>query len=216
VKAQSTRAFRLGLGVVVIGATLLTAGCAQGQHAMTSVESPVIDGATANVGDIGLHVVLVATPPDKFYAVASDAAMKLVLVNNGHSDDSLTKVDAPAFAATTMFESGSVAGAQDIVDEHNAATASQAPTTGPGVIDTIDIKAGDSVPVGQTNDQPAILLRSLTAEGAGDDKGLFPAEAIPVTFTFKNAGSVTVRVPVELSTTPNTLSVPPLSGSAAE
>jgi copper(I)-binding protein len=215
VKAQSTRALRLGLGVVVIGATLLTAGCAQGQHAMTAVEAPAIDGATANVGDIGLHAVLVATPPDKFYAVASDAAMKLVLVNNGHSDDSLTKVDAPAFAATTMFASGSVAGAQDIVDAHNA-TAPQAPTTEPGVINAIDIKAGDSVPVGQTNDQPAILLRSLTAEGAGEDKGLFPAEAIPVTFTFKNAGSVTVRVPVELSKVPNSLSVPPPSGSAAE
>jgi hypothetical protein len=189
---------------------------------MTSVEVPVIDGATANVGDMGLHVVLVETPPDKFYAVGSDASLKLVLVNNGHNDDSLTSVSAPAFSSAEFFESGSVAGAQSIVDS-NAGSASASPTaspsssnSAPGVIDSIDIRAGESVAVGQRNDQPAILLRSLTAAGAGEDQGLFPAEAIPVTFTFKSAGKVTVTVPVELSSTPNTASIAPLSSSAAE
>jgi hypothetical protein len=206
VKAQSTRALRLGLGVVVIGTALLTAGCATGQDAPTSHEAPVIDGATANVGSMGLHVVLVATPPQKFYAVGGDALMKLVLVNNGHSNDALTSVSAAAFSATSLYTSGSVAGAQAIVD---AQTPSTAPSAAIGSTDAIVVRAGESVAIGQTNDQPAVLLRSLTSDGAGADKGLFPGESIPVTFTFKDAGAVTFTVPVELSTVPNTASIAP-------
>jgi copper(I)-binding protein len=211
VKAQSTRAIRLGLGVVAIGVTLLTAGCATGQDAMTANESPVIDGATANIGDMGLHVVLVATPPNRSYAIGEDAPVKLVLVNNGHTDDSLTSVSAPAFASAALFESGSIAGAQSLAD---AAANASTPGAAIGSIASIDVKAGMSVGVGQRNEQPSILLRSLTAKGAGEDKGLFPGESIPVTFTFKEAGVVTVIVPVELSKIPNTASIPPVTSSA--
>lgn len=209
---------RLGLGIAVVVATLATAACATGQQAMTSEERPVVDGAYTNVGSIGLRVVLVQTPPNKYYSAGEDAQVKAILVNNGTSDDSLTGVAAPAFSAVTFYGNGAIAAAVSIVDSDNA-TASPAPTefpAGTGSVTSLDIKAGSTLPVGQTNDGAAILLRSLTAKGAGDDKGLYPGESIPMTFTFKNAGSVTLQVPVELGTTANTASIPAPSGSSAE
>jgi copper(I)-binding protein len=217
--AQASRGIRrFSLGVVAIGATLLTASCAAGQDAMTSVEVSVIDGANADVGDIALRVVLVQTPADGSYAVGTDAQIKAVLANNGQSDDSLTGVTAPAFSAVTLYGNGAIAGAESILDGDNA-TASPAPTAfpaGTGSVTALDIKAGAALSIGQTNDGPAVLLRSLTADGAGDDKGLFPGESVPVTFSFKNAGSVTVQVPVELSKTANTASIEPSGSSGSE
>lgn len=63
---------------------------------------------------------------------------------------------------------------------------------------SITVQPGSAVPVGIGNAGATVVLTGLTAEGAGDDKGLFPGESVPVTFSFKNAGSVTAQVPVAL------------------
>ena len=64
---------------------------------------------------------------------------------------------------------------------------------------SIAVQSGQAVQVGMSASGPTALLRGLTAEAAGEDKGLFPGESIPVTFTFQRAGSVTTQVPVALS-----------------
>jgi copper(I)-binding protein len=47
-------------------------------------------------------------------------------------------------------------------------------------------------------------------------KALFPGPSVPITFTFANAGSVTLRVPVQLTehTGPVGISVPALETSS--
>jgi copper(I)-binding protein len=64
-----------------------------------------------------------------------------------------------------------------------------------------------SLGIGQSSD--AILELVLT-------KALFPGPSVPVTFTFANAGSITLRVPVQLTphTGPVGITVPPLSSGA--
>jgi copper(I)-binding protein len=46
-------------------------------------------------------------------------------------------------------------------------------------------------------------------------KRLYPGAAVSLTFTFANAGSVTVMVPVGLSSSPGTAVVSPPSSSGA-
>jgi hypothetical protein len=62
--------------------------------------------------------------------------------------------------------------------------------------------------VGQSSN--AILELVLT-------KALFPGPSVPVTFTFANAGSITLRVPVQLTThtAPFGITVPPLSSDSS-
>jgi hypothetical protein len=43
---------------------------------------------------------------------------------------------------------------------------------------------------------------------------LYPGSEVPLTFTFANAGKVTVSVPIQLSAQPNDVSVP--AGAAGE
>lgn len=187
-KAQSVTARRLGIGVVAIAATLLTAACATGQNAMTAEEVPAIDGTQATVGKIDIRDISIQPPSAKSYSVADDVELTFVVANTGTTSDALTRISSPDFTSATFFASAS-----------NADAASSTPVT---------IAAGSSVSFGIDPSGAQASLNSLTAAGAGSDKGLFPGELVPVTFSFKNAGSVTAQVPVALTGVANTASVP--------
>lgn len=176
---------RIGIGLVAVCAVLSSSSCAAGQHAHTANETPALDGSSAYLGAIQLHAVAILAPKGASYPVGSDAQLTLIIVNDGRSPDSLTQVSSPRFQSAQL-------------------PSSAAQRT---------IAAGQSVPINvantgtDTSGQATLSLHGLTG-GA-----LFPGESVPVTFTFADAGTAKLTVPVQLSVVAPNASVPKPSGT---
>jgi copper(I)-binding protein len=61
---------------------------------------------------------------------------------------------------------------------------------------SLDVPAEASVQIGISGQNIVFQLTGLT-------KALFPGTSVPITFSFAKAGSVTVQVPVQLTTLPS-------------
>jgi copper(I)-binding protein len=187
--AGSASSRRVGVRVAALaaGALLVLGGCAAGQDAQTAEETPVVDGVSANVGDIALRAVAVAPPPNNSHAKGSDATLQLVIVNGGSTDDQLTGVSTLAATQVRMFANAQAA----------SPGATSASPGSPTTISRVNLPAGLAVPFGYSPDQPVIQLHDLTEQ-------LFPAQTIQLTFQFGKAGMVTFTAAVHLAPGPST------------
>jgi copper(I)-binding protein len=165
-------------------AAFLTAACATGQDAQTAEEVPSLDGTQGHVGAMILNAVALTTPSGASWAPGASVSLTAHIANNGRATDSLTSVSSPAFSkgwTVVPFSgkpgNGSKPGPQRI---------------GPG----------NAIGYG---------FQNLTSEGAhspnkiyllGLASRLYPGNSVKVTFTFANAGSTTLTVPVQLSGEP--------------
>jgi copper(I)-binding protein len=186
--ASRSDARRIAGAIVAAGAVLACASCAAGQNAATAEEVPSIDGTNATVGDMQLEGVAIQAPSGSSYAAGSSAPLALAIVNNGDSADTLTAVTSPAFSGWGIAKTA-------------AAAAQPTPTS---------IPAGSSLRLGLHNlgasssSSTETLVLSALAKGSSP---LFPGGSVSITFRFAKAGSTTLTVPVQLSTTPNDASV---------
>jgi periplasmic copper chaperone A len=201
---------RLGIGVAVAVA-LVTSGCGAGQVAATANQRAVEAGTQADAGTIAIRGLLIQPPNGgtPSYKVGAAVPVTAVIVNSGTKADQLTGITSSAFSSWGAFQT---IGEGDAV----AAAAGQAVLTpNPG---------GPSLPTPSTN--VAIAPGSRVSWGVPDATGelllmhlkqrLFPGTTVVLTFTFANAGSVDVRVPVGLSSDPNTSVIPaPTSSEGA-
>jgi copper(I)-binding protein len=208
---------------------LFTSACAAGKHAPTAEESPAIDGVGAGIGSMLLREVAVAAPPNGIsYAKGDAAVLRVVVVNNGQSDDQLTSVTSSAAAGVSEYPS--LADAAAVVSASASASfgpsssaVGTSPTTTPTTSDASSASTSTSA---SASASASASTHSSAASGAaltpvtvpaggrmafginGTDRvlvltgltgTLFPAGTIPVTFTFAKAGSVTVDVPVQIT-----------------
>jgi copper(I)-binding protein len=208
--AGSASSRRVGVRVAALaaGALLVLGGCAAGQDAQTAEETPVVDGVSANVGDIALRAVAVAPPPNNSHAKGSDATLQLVIVNSGSTDDQLTGVSTLAATQVRMFADAQAASPGATSASPGAPSASPGATSAspgatsaspgsPTTISRVNLPAGLAVPFGYSPDQPVIQLHDLTEQ-------LFPAQTIQLTFQFGKAGMVTFTAAVHLAPGPST------------
>jgi copper(I)-binding protein len=201
--AGSASSRRVGVRVAALaaGALLVLGGCAAGQDAQTAEETPVVDGVSANVGDIALRAVAVAPPPNNSHAKGSDATLQLVIVNGGSTDDQLTGVSTLAATQVRMFADAQAASPGATSASPGATSASPGATSAspgsPTTISRVNLPAGLAVPFGYSPDQPVIQLHDLTEQ-------LFPAQTIQLTFQFGKAGMVTFTAAVHLAPGPST------------
>ncbi|MGH8962475.1 MAG: hypothetical protein ACRDWT_15030 [Jatrophihabitantaceae bacterium] len=226
--ARVTFARRMGMGLVLACATLLTAACATGQQAATANETPAIDGTSGLVGSIHVAAVALKAPPISCYLPGSDAALTFVIVNAGRSADSLASVSSPRFksslvaanaadaASYTQAEPGTGSCAPAPSGSASSSATPPAPSQPlPSAGGPQTIPPGQSLQLGltgtgtDTSAEPVVILRGLTG-GA-----LYAGESIPVTFTFAGAGELTLTVPVQLSVAPNNSTIPAGTDSAA-
>jgi copper(I)-binding protein len=145
---------------------------------------PSLDGTQAEVGSMFLNAVALRTPSGSSWAPGAAVSLTAHIANNGRSSDALTNISSPLFPKgwtvvpfDASADSGSKPGPQRI---------------GPG----------NAVGYGFEN---------LTSEGAhsankvyllGLSSRLYPGSPVKVTFTFANAGSTTLTVPVQLPDQP--------------
>jgi copper(I)-binding protein len=76
---------------------------------------------------------------------------------------------------------------------------------------SVDVSSQQAVQIGIGSAAHLTLTGLNSAPGGAS--ALFPGQTIPVTFTFRTAGSVTTKVPVQLTGTANTAQVPAPSGA---
>ena len=230
---------RIGMGLVAACATLLTASCAAGQFAASANETPAIDGVNGSTGSISLRAVAIVTPRFACYLPGSDVALTMIIVNTGHNPDSLTGVSSPMFSSSALLTNaadasqyvdtekgaGSCAPASTSASSASPGASSAPPTSAapstpasglPSGAPSLDVPANLAVQVNvagtgaDNSSQPVVVLRGLTGQP------LWPAAQVPVTFSFANAGQVTLSVPVQLSIAPNNATVPIPSGAPSQ
>jgi copper(I)-binding protein len=181
--------------VAGLGAVLFIAGCGAGQITQTDSQEAAINGAAADVGDLAIRDAELVFPeavpgattetgqPVYYYPAGSQAAAELVIVNEGGTTDELVSVTSE-FAGNV-----SVQGDTNVVERSTL-------VIGPiGEDVQADLPQSSSVPPPseeQVDDQvghASIVLEQLSSD-------LWPGQSVPVTFTFRNAGSVTVDMPI--------------------
>jgi copper(I)-binding protein len=203
---QSAIARRVGIAVILSGVALVSSACAVGQHAATATDRPAIDGTTAQLGLLKLEDISIQTPNvsgrptgTSFYATGDDAPMTLVIVNNGHSADTLTGVSSPAFTSWAIVSTAT------LTDPAAVKAGATSQPIQPGASVALGLSG---LGVGTGVSPQTLVLRGLGAT----TKALYPGSDVKVTFTFANAGTVTMDVPVQLSAVPNEVSVPAPAG----
>lgn len=209
---------RVSVGVAV-AAALVTAGCAAGQQASTANELPTLDGVDGNVGPINLRGMQIEAPTGNrvSYPVGSDVAVRLVIVNNGRQPDRLVSITSPAFRDWGAYASAADAARVVAAGNSPTPTPTQSPTatspTGkalPTPSRSVEIAPGSRMGWGTPESTGQLLLRNTT-------QVLHPGTTIRVTFTFAQAGSVTLAAPIALTAGTNTSEIPtPASGTSIE
>ncbi len=196
----------VSVAVLAAGAALMLSGCSAGQISQTATQVAAVNGNHADIDRISLrnvHIVFPATGTDYTNTKGGKAIIALSVVNNGETvTDELTsittdlgtvKITPPAGASafkiapqqTVVAATSPTTATAAKSDEHGATpSSSAAPTTssaGP---------AGDKATVDPEKKPGLIEITGLT-------KDIIPGLTYPVTFNFKQNGTVTVQVPVD-------------------
>ncbi|WP_369132583.1 copper chaperone PCu(A)C [Modestobacter sp. I12A-02662] len=157
------------MGALLLSPAVLTA-CSAGQVAQTATQEQNL-GNTADVGPLALRGLQLAYPTGGVYAAGSDARLIGTVASSATVDDTLVGIEGDGFTDV------------DVVDP-------SAPAAGAGAAGqlSIDVPARGTVTMG-TGQGPSVTLVGLTEE-------LTVGQYLDVTFTFEEAGAVTVAVPV--------------------
>ncbi len=218
-RSGPVRRFAVAAAAAVAGGLLL-ASCAAGQHAQTVGQLPAIDGVSATSGTIGVEAAAVLAPDNgPSYPKGSNALLQLVLINNGSQPVKLLSVSSPVAAGALVSNAGlpdsvsssdsASASASASASQHATSTTSPSSTgqtssspSGTGSVTgspisapkdlPIAVPAGQSIQVGYSVAGANIVLNNLTTS-------LFPAQNVPVTFTFQTGTSTTSTLSVTLS-----------------
>lgn len=208
VRLQNRRV--LGAGVLALGAALVLAGCGAGQITQTDSQQPAVNGTYAQVKTIALRNAAVQYPEGgaSGYPAGATPSLTLTIVNQGTQDDTLTSVALDGGAAATIGGAKTIVaghalviGPGDAVESTNEAASSSAPsTTGSAPVTTGTATSSEAPSSSAT--EPATGTTAAGEPGKGTitlpalPKPLWPGQVIKVVFTFQNAGSITVELPI--------------------
>jgi len=204
----------LGLGV----AALFAAGCGAGQITQTNAQQPAANGSIGQAGPMAVRNVTLAYPADRRYRVGDSAPLVAIIANTGQQDDELVSITSPVAASVVFTPDGPVeipalralevgkagevatrvtptptttsAGAPTSVSGSAPASGSTSVSRSSSVAPTSSPSAAPS-----TSAAPAELGR-LRVVLTGLTEELVPGKTIAITFTFRDAGSVTIQVPI--------------------
>ncbi len=155
--------------VVCCAAVLALVGCGAGQITQTDSQVAAVNGAYGNVGStIALRDVLIPYPssPDGTYPAGSTVPVLLTIVNQGNRADELLGATSPTAGQAVIVGTTQIPPGTTVIS-----TAGAAPLTSPLVVGEL-----------------RILLTTTAPLRAGLNT--------PVTFQFRNAGKLTLPVPM--------------------
>lgn len=155
------------MGVLLLSPVALSA-CSAGQVNQTAGQARDKVGAMAEVGDLALRAVKLASPRGGSFDAGDDVELLMSISNQGTEDDALVDISGDGFGD---YE----------VDDSTAAGGS----TGSRGATELDVPAGALVHV--DGEDVAVTLTDL-------DESLTTGQILEITFTFENAGEVTIPV----------------------
>jgi copper(I)-binding protein len=158
------------MGALLLSPAVLTA-CGAGQVSQTATQEQNL-GNTADVGPLAIRGLQLAYPTGGVYPAGSDARLIGTVVSSAPAADTLVGIEGDGFTDV------------DVVDPSAPAAGAGAP----GGQLSIDVPAQGALILG-TGQGPSVTLVGLTEE-------LTVGQYLDVTFTFEEAGAVTVAVPV--------------------
>ncbi|WP_171198646.1 hypothetical protein [Nakamurella aerolata] len=169
------------MAIAAAGALLLS-GCAAGQISQTAQQVAAINGGNANVGNIGVRNAMLQTPDGAAYPRGSSAQLITWLSNAGNTADQLVSVSSPIASNITIEPQNVPLPPRSLVEVGPA----------PGV------PAGSAAPssgAAQSGAAGSGGTVRVTFDGLADP-GCY-GKSIPVMFAFRDAGQVTLNIPVE-------------------
>jgi copper(I)-binding protein len=155
------------MGVLLLSPVALSA-CSAGQVTQTATQERDKVGAMGQVGELTIRQVEFLSPREGFYERGDDAELQLAIVNSGLEADTLVDVSGEGFG-DVEFDNGTTGG------------------SGSSSGDGIEIPA-DS-PTFVDGEGLGITLTDL-------DEALTAGQYLELTFTFENAGEITIPVTV--------------------
>jgi copper(I)-binding protein len=202
--------------VLGIGAAVLASGCSAGQITQTDTQVPSVNGSMGTVKQIAVRDVQLAFPAGKNYFGKGDSAsLLLTIANSGDATDKLVAVSSPQFGSgAQIVGDASIPGFHAISATATAvtpvSTTSPTATSTTGTSTTGTSTTGTSTTgtsttgtststttVTTTTSAPELPVGSIRIQlvGLTVDK-LLPGQTVQVTFTFANAGDLTLNVPI--------------------
>lgn len=201
----------LGLGV----AALFAAGCSAGQITQTNAQLPAANGSLGQAGPMALRNVTLAYPADRRYRVGDSAPLVAVIANTGQQDDELVSITSPVAAAVVLtpdapveipalraLEVGKAGEVATRVTPTPTTTSVSAPTSVSGSASASASRSSSVAPTSSSSIAPTTTSAAPTELGklrvvlTGLTEELVPGKTVAITFTFRNAGSVTIQVPI--------------------
>ncbi|WP_433198042.1 hypothetical protein ACQP1G_02825 [Nocardia sp. CA-107356] len=206
----------VSVAALAAGAALVLSGCGAGQISQTATQVAAVNGNHADIDRISLrnvHIVFPAAGSEYTNAKGGKAIIALSVINNGETvTDELTSITTdlgsvkitppagdPAFRIEpqqTVVAATSAAAAQGTAakDEHGATpSTTAAPSTSAKPDEHGAGPASDKTTVNPEKKPGLIEITGLTRD-------ITPGLTYPVTFNFKQNGTVTVQVPVDAGT----------------
>jgi len=161
----------LGSAVLGLGAALVLAGCGAGQITQTDSMLPAVNGALGQAGKLAVRNASLVNRDQcqQAYTAGSDAPVQFTIANAGTQDDQLVAVSSPNAAGGTVDGQKIVVAGSKLVVGPAASGATQA----------ADTKIGHA---------------SVTLTGVKST--IWPGQTIPVTFAFRDSGTVTMNLPI--------------------
>lgn len=219
VSRETTRPLRKLVPAVAIGVSALlgVVGCGAGQVAQTAEMEPAVNGNMAEVGNLLLRDVVVAFPEDgEAYKAGDDAPLLLTIANIGTEDDELVGVTSPAGKVEITGEARIPAqhALQVVLPEENpgassssSSKSSESSGSSESSVTSGTTQTSEEPPSGAPS-SPSVTVTTTTEATAPDVVGTISlvitgltgdlpfGKTVPVTFEFRDAGKVTVSLPV--------------------
>jgi copper(I)-binding protein len=200
-----------GMVALAAGAALLLAGCGAGQITQTATQEPAVNGSYAQVKTLALRNAALEFPPSgQAYPAGSSASLTLTIVNQGAQDDELLSVSSPAADSGVITGSKLVVAGNTLVigpvgqpeatgDNPAPTGAPVSPSTAPSSPDIGTTSSSATSPSSPTS--PSISTSPVTVGIAtvvlnGLKQAVWSGQTINVIFTFRDAGPLTVALPI--------------------
>jgi copper(I)-binding protein len=174
------------VGVLLLSPVALSA-CSAGQVTQTATQNRDKTGAMAQVGDLTVRAVELEYPRGGVYEPGDDAELRLVVVNGGEEADTLVDVKGDGFSGVEIQGPEAPASASPAAGPTTTAGPTSATGSGSSGPAEIVIPPRSTVFVDGTN--ATITLTDLA-------ESLTVGQYLELTFTFENAGTLTLPVTV--------------------
>jgi copper(I)-binding protein len=194
----------LGAGLAGVLLAFVAAGCSSGQDVQTEVE-PAVNGTNGQVGPIAIRNAQFAYPEhgNGNYGAGSEATLIVAIVNTSSSEDALVDVTSPV-----AEEPATITGDRNLPPRRALLvgmseegfmlpSSSAAPTSRPTT--SVSGTASQTTSTQPTAEPIEFGKATIAFERLANP--VTAGKTYPVTFVFRNAGSITVDIPIATPTT---------------